>query len=283
MDYFYSENYAGFIYTIDMFRISTRVNRRDRKDVLRFLHGQGLTFWNNKQAGKYDENFQADKLWLGIMPEKVHDFSHTLDECFLLTIEFNPNKMTNKDIFIYNYFINKYQFKIKRFDLAIDIPHNINNLVFFDLRKKCYSVFYKNFDDKTYYIGKGDGHTKIYNKKIESELNFELTRFETTKECDIPIDFTDFYIDFNFPILAFQPYYSLLSSDDAEDNDTYKAVLYAVNNGYPFLNLSRRYKELIKKDYVGCAQELNNDIANEVLHNFVARVVSGISNKPDKL
>ncbi|MBQ9658484.1 MAG: hypothetical protein IJV31_06930 [Clostridia bacterium] len=31
-------------------------------------------------------------------------------------------------------------------------------------------------DDKTYYIGKRDNRIKIYNKKIESNLDYDLTR-----------------------------------------------------------------------------------------------------------
>lgn len=269
MEYFYSQNYEGYIYTIDMFRISTRVTRFDKKEIIKFLTMQNLKFWNNKQAGKYDENFQADKLWLGLMEEKIHDFGHDINENILFTLEFNPNKITDRDIFIYNYFINNYNFTIKRFDLAVDIPHNINNLCFFDIYKKCFSIFYKDFDNKTYYIGKGNGHIKIYNKKIESQLDYELTRFEITKEVELPLNsLIPYFVDFKFPVLAFQPYYGL---SDYEDSDTLRAIVYAVNNGYPYANLSRRYKELIKKDFIGLT-DLNNEVANEVLHKFVARV-----------
>lgn len=265
MDYFYSQNYNGFIYTVDMFRISARINKFDKKDVINFLASRGCKFWTNKQAGKYDENFMSDKLWLGLMEEKVHDFGNDLNETILFTLEFNPNKITEFDKFIYNYFINHFNFNVVRFDLAVDIPHNINNICFFDIFKKCYSVFYKDYDNKTYYIGKGDGHMKIYNKKIESSLDYELTRFEITKECCFKLDGNVPYIDFKFPVLAFQPYYSIC------DDDTLEAIVYAVNNGFPYRSLSRRYKELIKKDFIGMS-DLSNNVGNEVLSNFVEKI-----------
>ena len=279
MEYFFSKNYNGFIYTIDMFRISTRISIFDKKEIVKFLSTRGLKFWTNKSSGKYDENFMADKLWIGIMKEVSHDLDYTINENFLLSIEFNPNKISDFDIFLYNYFINHYNFKIKRFDLAVDIPHNINNLCFFDVFKKSYSVFYKDYNNKTFYIGKGDGHIKIYNKKIESNLDYELTRFEITKEVDF--DFNNYaYIDFRFPYIAYQPY---LSSSDTDDVcDSLDAIIFAVNNGYPYKNLSRTYKSKIRKDFTGLS-DLSNDVANEVCLQFINFIKSGISNKPDNL
>ena len=49
---------------------------------------------------------------------------------------------------------------------------------------------------------------------------------------------------------------------------SYDAMLYAVNNGYPYRDLSRSYKDRIKKDYFG-AYELNNEFANVTLNDFV--------------
>ncbi|NMA67682.1 MAG: hypothetical protein GX957_15875 [Clostridiaceae bacterium] len=42
-------------------------------------------------------------------------------------------------------------------------------------------------DDFTIYIGKGPGRVKIYNKALESGLNYDLTRYEVSLKLDKPL------------------------------------------------------------------------------------------------
>lgn len=210
---------------------------------------------------------------LGTKVKANKDDAININDEIIFCMEFNPNKMTDLDVNVYNYFINQFSFVLKRFDLAVDIPLNINNIVFSDIYKKSFSLFYNDYNNKTYYIGKGDGHIKIYNKKIESDLDYELTRFEVTKECDILLNdgkddykhYTD--IDFKFPYLATMPF----STKSVDDDETLDAVLFAVNNGFPYKKLSRRYKSKIGRELVGLS-DLNNNSANICLSHVLNRI-----------
>ena len=121
--------------------------------------------------------------------------------------------------------------------------------IVFDMSGKHSSLMINNgFDDKTIYLGKGDNRVKIYNKKKESNLNIqgELTRVEISNKLD-DFDISDIYklkYDGNFPNIYLNKY--LYSFDDYKDR-TLLAILYAVQNNYPVNDLSRVYKNKIKR------------------------------------
>lgn len=272
MKYFYNFIENGYIYSIDMIRVRTLVSQLEAKEIRKFLNERLFNHWYGYGYDKFCDNWKIDKLWLGLgtKAKANKDDAMNINDEIIFCMEFNPNKMTELDITVYNYFINQFPFVVKRFDLAVDIPLNINNIVFSDIYKKSFSLFYNDYNNKTYYIGKGDGHIKIYNKKIESDLDYELTRFEVTKECDILLNdgkedykhYTD--IDFKFPYLATTPF----STKSIEDDETLDAVLFAVNNGFPYKKLSRRYKSKIGRELVGLS-DLNNISANICLGNVL--------------
>ena len=49
-------------------------------------------------------------------------------------------------------------------------------------RKKDFRMFSCGYDNKTYYIGRSNNRIKIYNKKLESNLDYDLTRVEITSK-----------------------------------------------------------------------------------------------------
>ena len=113
--------------------------------------------------------------------------------------------------------------------------------------------------------------TKVYNKKKESNLNIqgELTRVEITRELD------DFCIsdvkllnyDNNFPSLYLNKY--IYSFEDYKDRTLF-ALLYAVQNGFPIQDLSRRYREKIKNLFEGGYKiRFNNSLATDVLRKTI--------------
>ena len=102
-----------------------------------------------------------------------------------VVIEYNPNKCIESPILNYlldNIFKNNKYVEVKSFDLAIDIPCNILDLNIGQSGNMSRRVFDNGSDDKTYYFrkGKSNGAIKIYNKKRESKLSYELTRYEIT-------------------------------------------------------------------------------------------------------
>lgn len=120
-----------------------------------------------------------------------------------IVLEYNPNKCIDSPML--NYIIdniyrdNKYV-EVKSLDIAVDIPCNILDINISQIGNMSRRIFDNGSDDKTYYFrkGKSNGALKIYNKKRESKLSYELTRYEITLNpnmyiCDmaaysVPVD-----------------------------------------------------------------------------------------------
>ncbi|HIQ74100.1 MAG TPA: hypothetical protein IAA51_06775 [Candidatus Cottocaccamicrobium excrementipullorum] len=78
--------------------------------------------------------------------------------------------------------------ELKRWDFAVDIPYRRSQVQLIKDRRK-YSQFFRSLDDFTEYLGVGSngGRVKVYNKKLEADLDYELTRIEVTLE-DLTFD-----------------------------------------------------------------------------------------------
>lgn len=102
-----------------------------------------------------------------------------------VVIEYNPSKCEGNEVLAYLleyiYKDNKYV-EVKSLDMAIDIPCNILDINISQSGNMSRRVFDNGSDDKTYYFrkAKSNGALKIYNKKRESKLSYELTRYEIT-------------------------------------------------------------------------------------------------------
>lgn len=101
-------------------------------------------------------------------------------------IEFNPNKVMydvrTKEVFKrLRWYI--CDLSLVRYDLAIDIPIS-RELLSLEKDKRKYRIDMKSNEDKTEYLGvrNTDTFVKLYNKQIESNLEYPLTRLELTLE-----------------------------------------------------------------------------------------------------
>lgn len=79
--------------------------------------------------------------------------------------------------------------KIKRWDLAVDVPYGRDCVQLIKDNRK-YSQFYKSAQDFTEYLGcmSSPGRVKVYNKQIEANLDYPLTRIEVTLDS---LDYID--------------------------------------------------------------------------------------------
>lgn len=103
-------------------------------------------------------------------------------------------------------------------------------------------------DDKTFYLGKGNNRVKIYNKKNECGLSYDLTRIEITKsfgDGDSLRYINLWYFYGYFPTLFLKDYQ--IGFDDIQEDKTLLALVYAVNHGLPLHDLSRTYKTKVKE------------------------------------
>ena len=207
-------------------------------------------YWTTPQMKQFFYNYDIEvgdnqSFWFGFCHNNERRSFYENAE-YNFTIEFNPNKL--KDNKIIQYLLNlSGKWFIKSFDLAMDIKININDLITDTSGRQRNVVFSYGYDNKTIVLGKGDGRLKIYNKKIESNLNIkgDLTRVEVTREFDdFPIcDIKTFNFGNIFPNIYLNNY--LYSFSDYEDK-TLLAILYSVQNGFPIKYLTKTYKKKIK-------------------------------------
>lgn len=188
-----------------------------------------------------------------------------------LTIEFNPNKV--KDNYILNYVLGlSGDWVIRAYDLAVDIKVNILDLIIDKGRKRKMQIYSNGGDDITYRIGQGDCKLKIYNKKRERNLDIQgdLTRIEISRQVeDIPIRDIKLlkYGTEYFPEIYLNDY--IYSLSDLQDK-TMLPILYAVQAGYPINDLTRRYREKLKKLFEGGHQiRFTDKDATQVLHQVI--------------
>lgn len=114
----------------------------------------------------------------------------------VLRIEFNPNKHWNNPLVravleIIKGFEFHYSSQIDKIDYAVDIPAGMSDFVFLNKSGKQH-----NYVNGTHYFGKRsqNGSVKVYDKKSESGLDYELTRVETTLRLSEKFSGLDFAV-----------------------------------------------------------------------------------------
>ena len=244
----------NMIYSIDMIRLKTYLSYSTFTEVeFRFA-----TVWADYIKKKYTtakmseffynyniEVGEGSSFWFGFL-HNSEKRSESDKVFYNFTIEFNPNKLQDNKII--KYLLNlSGDWYIRSIDIAIDLKVNILDLILDFSGRREMKIITKGGDNRTVYLGSGNGHIKVYNKKKESNLDIlgDLTRVEITVNYDdFPISeiklfkFGDF-----FPNIYLSNY--LYSFSDYK-NKTLLAVLYAVQNGFPLKDLSRDYKKKIK-------------------------------------
>lgn len=120
-------------------------------------------------------------------------------------------------------------------------------------------------------MGRTNNRIKIYNKKIESGLNYDLTRIEITSKIDLSIKDILFYTyNVKLPDLYLNNY--LYTFKDYEDR-TLLAILYAVQSGFALNDLSRVYKDKVKKLLEGNYKiNLDNKCCTVVLQQCIKSI-----------
>lgn len=244
----------GFIYSIDMLRLTTKISplifQKKINSRLEFYKAQIEKWINDKKACfYYNFSYSNDNnsFWIGYMHNQERNGLSNEKKEYTLTIDFNPNKLKNNPLLLSLLNVKEYSFwSVKSLDLAVDVPTNILNLSGFNKgRKRCLMTYDMGGDNKTYYIGKAPNRIKIYNKKIENNLDYDLTRIEMSKEINLDIlDLKDYQFNFDVPKLFINEY-QLDFQDLQNAKSTLNAILYAVNNGFPVHDLPRVYKEKV--------------------------------------
>ena len=265
-------------YSVDMLRLRTDITYEKYTEIeFRFK-----TVWqeyiskyyisNKISQFKYNYSIEIEEgknFWFGFL-HNSEAYSTSDSANYNLTVEFNPNKI--QDSKFVTYLLNcSRDWCIKSVDVAFDVPVSILDICYDKMRKREIKIISNGFDNKTIYIGKCDGRIKIYNKKIESDLDItgELTRIEVSYDLN------------NFPTRRLTGYKfkgvlpELYTNDFLYTFETYKdktlfAILYAVQSGFDISYLSRSYKQKLKSMIKGSHQlKLDKDCVQHVIRQTV--------------
>jgi len=161
----------GFNTFVSPFGIEPRVSYKKMSGISAYEHN-----FNIKDYNMWGEECS---FWIGC----GHN-SRPKGQLIDVTLDYNPNKCDGSELLDYvlnKVFRNNSDVEVRKFDLAIDIPCNILDIAFAKANRS-YRLFDNGCDDKTHYFGSrgSDGSLKIYNKKRESKLSYDLTRYELT-------------------------------------------------------------------------------------------------------
>lgn len=192
LNYDFFETKNGIFYTIDMIHIRVDISEKS----LEQLNRGWCMDETNKLVKEYPECYTSMKwryfykceygnrrvLKMGFCQNDAK--SEYRNAGF---IEFNPNSFADHKEFWEEYpkLMAHFRFpEITRFDLAIDMPYQRNEVALIkDQRKyECQRISALN---QTEYLGRRNkvSRVKLYNKQMESHLTFPLTRLEVT--CDL--------------------------------------------------------------------------------------------------
>ena len=224
LSYFEPYNSNNVIYSCDMIRLRFAYDeKRFNSFSLDFMYHVCWSF--GYKVNKFDSSKQNSYRTMFVFSKKDDDVSSVIKIGFFLNrkdscgyhsnfIEFNPNKT---DISVIAYLFRVFSaysvkmsarsiFDLVRYDLAIDIPVDRHYVRLLKSGKRSYT----RIEDKalTEYLGKhnSNGFTKVYDKTVESNLDYELTRIEVTCDSlqpalpDIHLEQYQTSIDFDFDL-----------------------------------------------------------------------------------
>ena len=229
------------ILSIDNIILDVSITRPERVDLLNQMIASmasnskvSVQTWQGSGAGAFRNQtlirLDAERsFWIG---QGLIGNGTLLDR---VRLDFNPNKVGDDPNFkiIREFLVRNSRAnlcRITRFDLAIDVPVP---------REKCCLVKDRRLyierrhgEEYTQYLGSKSskvGRVKLYNKTLESKLDYPLTRLELTLSPDIPFE------NINFPTVycvneACNHY------QNARLTDTQRFIVNAVLQGYGMLN-----------------------------------------------
>lgn len=177
-------------YSVDKIRLKTEIHKTVLQNLILNPFGvePGVSYEMKTSITAYRHNFFIEdnsdfgicSFWMG----SSHNSRKTSDHVDLV-LEYNPNKCKGSVLLNYvvdNIFRNDRHVEVKSLDVAIDIPINILDVGYSYKGNMSRATFDNGSDDRTYYFRKrkSNGYIKIYNKKRESNLDYDLTRYEIT-------------------------------------------------------------------------------------------------------
>lgn len=187
---------------------------------------------------------------LQLNDEKRHD-------CHKGYIEFNPNKVANDSWFMEFMSMVRMSYEevlVKRWDLAIDIPLPKKNCILLKDNRN-YSL-YQGVKGETEYLGRrsNGGFVKLYDKTVESKLDYDLTRLELTVEGLAPFE------DLSLPVVKLvNSQLDIKANVELKDTELALVELIRLQGNYDYWlrRIGRYMREKIKPYLLGVDTDLS--------------------------
>lgn len=191
MKYFNCLEVSNLKYSIDMIRFKFELSKYYQEKLYLLIKSLGVyDYYVSNRPFSYRELFKIKtfdlkySFTLGVSLNGAKRSDSEL--CF---IEFNPNKLYDSiELARVITFINNFKtnLELALYDIAIDIPFG-KKYVSIIKDRRVYKKFVYDCDGNnvTEYLGQtaDSGRVKLYNKAVESNLNYDLTRLELTTNC----------------------------------------------------------------------------------------------------
>lgn len=192
-------------------------------------------------------------------------------------LEFNPNKVGDLDVFkdFYKFLFDRSLCSVKlvEWDFALDFPVVRSDFCLVRYGKRIYQNIVASKVNRTEYLGKrhSNGYCKLYNKRIEADLDYNLTRLEIT--------LTD--LSFDNLLKVFPRLYVLpenLSLEDLSNKDfiVLWSVLKSDDQILDYLNPEAKRRWLKKLDNF-CAPFVPDRGTFKACADYVASVQCGVA------
>lgn len=215
-------------------------------DKLPISHAVEVTHWNSFRPGSFREQFtirfqDGNSFWLGAV------LNGRKPEWGRVRMDFNPNKVAEHEVFqlLLDYLVTNTRpmhRTVRRFDLAVDIPVQRQD-VFLVKDNRAY-IERRHGQEWTQYLGAKSstvGRVKLYNKAVEANLAYPLTRLELTLDPSTPYEQT------NFPTVYYLNNLQIGFDETLKATETERFILNAVLQGCGTINqLGRRTREKIR-------------------------------------
>lgn len=187
--YFNSIYRENVIYSIDMVRLRLDFSGEER--IVKF--GNFLSDVTKIYIEQYPQSYKAYSYrnLFKIICSNNCSFviglsfnGNNKDSYYLGFLEFNPNKVADQREFreIFSRLrIDCFTAELVRWDLAVDVPI-ARDMCILRKDKRKYTLVQNSESDKTEYLGNhnNSGFVKLYNKRLEADLDYDVTRLEVT-------------------------------------------------------------------------------------------------------
>lgn len=287
MNYFDPIKLDNQIYSVDRIRANFYLDSSKAEVFSRFLTSDSQSYITsypeNNASFKYKKLYSLSYnsesvLTLGISFNGVSENYRT--DVYKGYLDFNPNKIANEPKFWEDYRFIKSCFRlfeIARIDLAIDISIPRNYLIL-EKDKRHYVLSAYSENNKTEYLGQRSnvGFVKIYNKTVESKLDYDLSRIELTIEPNIESFFK------HVPTVYDISLSNQLSFEIESLNDTDKFILWAewqlltngLDNGLmSFKSIGRKKYEKLRSFLLpdDCKVQFSRSAVSQAISNMLLK------------